>query len=397
MLNALKIILLFVVVANIAKGEYCNQNYNCSKHIDTQTRKTILTCRLPAMPTFEISAPNVLESDGRLKRYFATNNTVCDVLGWMNHAVPFIQAHYGGMNMKIETNMTLLLSHLPSRSKAGATARTQIHLDTDITNERNSTNDNFDDDDVDDDDFELYDNIPDGNEHKHRMKYVAVHEFWHFVAFNTSDGAYGDWIQEGPARSFEDVVYDSEDPYRDEVFNNHIYKNHNLRLMLEEGLTNASYDAFVYYKELDRYCRKPNIANALRHTTRAFGIDKRVRSLTENCTGIPTILDDKLASTFVLYNWAMLYKKGEALKHLDGEHEIADDYERFKGDLPYFFDANWTVSVVNKKVNRPHLSRQLFYQSSFSHLMLPASCQLGRHSSVCHKPMRHEGGYSCRR
>jgi hypothetical protein len=57
-----------------------------------------------------------------------------------------------------------------------------------------------------------------------------------------------------------------------------------------------------------------------------------------------------------------------------------------------FLSLSWTSNI-----NCPHLSRQLFHPTSFSHLRLPASCQIGRHSSVCHSPVRHEAGYGYKR
>ena len=41
-------------------------------------------CRLPNMDTMPINPVDVFESDGTLKTYFGTGETVCDVLGWMN-------------------------------------------------------------------------------------------------------------------------------------------------------------------------------------------------------------------------------------------------------------------------------------------------------------------------
>jgi hypothetical protein len=64
----------------------CNQ-YNCKRTHDDKTGQlstSLTSCRLPAMPTFEISAPNVLESDGRLK-YYWMGETVCDVLVCFKH------------------------------------------------------------------------------------------------------------------------------------------------------------------------------------------------------------------------------------------------------------------------------------------------------------------------
>ena len=188
----LKILLIFMIPFLLNAQTPCSDT--CKIIVDVVTGQPTgdLNCTLPKMDTFPITAPNVLNTDGTLKKFFDTNNTVCDVLGWMNTAVPFIDSHYGGMNMQVREPLTLLLEHLDTNSLGGSTGKSQITLDTDTY-------------DAGTDDF-TNENDPDGNIHKHRMKYITVHEFLHFVAFNTSDGSRELWLQEGMARNFEDVV-----------------------------------------------------------------------------------------------------------------------------------------------------------------------------------------------
>ena len=76
-------IILYVLLSQWLWSNYCPQ-FHCVKKINKKTHIPYLTCTLPAMPGLTITAPGVLDDSGRLKRYFATHQTVCDVLGWMN-------------------------------------------------------------------------------------------------------------------------------------------------------------------------------------------------------------------------------------------------------------------------------------------------------------------------
>jgi len=107
----MKKIIQFIVVALlgfVTSHASCYDKYKCQpkSEIDTETKQKIYSlknCHLPAMSTFPITAPDVLNSDGTPKKYFETKNTVCDVLGWFNKAVPFIKSHYGGLNTSVST------------------------------------------------------------------------------------------------------------------------------------------------------------------------------------------------------------------------------------------------------------------------------------------------------
>lgn len=73
--------LLISIFINMAWSDDCSSNYNCTKHINKKTRGYSLSCTLPNMNTFIITAPNVLNTDGTPKKYFDTRSTVCDMLG----------------------------------------------------------------------------------------------------------------------------------------------------------------------------------------------------------------------------------------------------------------------------------------------------------------------------
>jgi hypothetical protein len=85
-MRALFIVLIFVNLLS-ASSSYCENKCEVKTDPDTREKSTSLTCHLPAMLTFDITASDVLKSDGTLKRYWLDRSTVCDVLGWMNGAI----------------------------------------------------------------------------------------------------------------------------------------------------------------------------------------------------------------------------------------------------------------------------------------------------------------------
>ncbi len=98
--------LLIVFSANslYATGD-CLSKYNCKFDVDGTKIKGIEECTLSSMPNMPITATDVFDTNGALKHYFGTGKTVCDVLGWMNEAVPFMREHYEGLNMSVGTNL----------------------------------------------------------------------------------------------------------------------------------------------------------------------------------------------------------------------------------------------------------------------------------------------------
>ena len=78
----IKYIFVFLLFWLSLKASPCPSNYHCKVVPGKDTPELVnLTCTLPNMDTMPINAVDVFESDGTLKTYFGTGETVCDVLG----------------------------------------------------------------------------------------------------------------------------------------------------------------------------------------------------------------------------------------------------------------------------------------------------------------------------
>ena len=83
----MKFMFYIIVIALFTTFSFSDVKYECDKQCRIVTKGISekptgdLNCTLPNMSTFPITAPNVLNSDGTLKKYFETKNDVCDVLG----------------------------------------------------------------------------------------------------------------------------------------------------------------------------------------------------------------------------------------------------------------------------------------------------------------------------
>ncbi len=344
----IKSIFVFLLLFLSLEASPCPTNYHCKMVPGKETPELVnLTCTLPNMDTFTINAPNVLNSDGTLKKYFETKNDVCDVLGWFNYEIPYIKSRYPTLSKTVTQALTLDLSHLESLTLGGATVSYKIHLDTDIKDDNTTENTECYDPDFDDSnpnnliDCKNIHKDQDGNIHKHRMKYIATHEFWHFVARNTSGGSEDEWVQEAPARNFEDVVYDGENPYLDPLFADRLYKKYELPLLFSnQTVTGMSYNGFLFYKLLDNKCSYPDMAVSLQEIN---DLSTRVNALIENCSAVPNIGGDKLAGAFVLYNYAMLFKKD--IKLLDS-NELSHPLESmFRGSYDIVDKPNFSENL----------------------------------------------------
>ena len=93
-----KVILIVIFICTYSYAQYCDDVYHCKKQINQETLKLELSCTLSNKnATMPITALDVFEADGKtLKKYFETNNDVCDVLGWMNEGAKKFSAVGGG-------------------------------------------------------------------------------------------------------------------------------------------------------------------------------------------------------------------------------------------------------------------------------------------------------------
>ena len=65
-----------ILLAEFAHANNCLAKYKCQLDINGTKIKGIKDCTLPAMPTFTITAPDVLDGSGKLKRYWNDGKTV---------------------------------------------------------------------------------------------------------------------------------------------------------------------------------------------------------------------------------------------------------------------------------------------------------------------------------
>ena len=81
--------IMVILMGSVILHASCYDKYKCQlkSEIDKKTKQRIYSlknCTLPNMDTMPINPVDVFESDGTLKTYFGTGETVCDVLGWMD-------------------------------------------------------------------------------------------------------------------------------------------------------------------------------------------------------------------------------------------------------------------------------------------------------------------------
>lgn len=304
-------ILAYLLLAQVSYASECSSEATCQApymyiDIKTNTLKGDLNCTLSKIPTLTINAKNVLDETGNLKEYW-DGKTVCDVLNWMDIAVDYTAPNYNGLKTNFTQTMDLEIKNL-QRNIGGITGESGMSFDSDRPY--------------------LLDGNSDGTSNFHwlRMHFIVVHEFAHFIEKNSqpkTNSGIPAWVEEGRAKDFEDIVYDSQNPYSDVFTSYKMYEQKIANVLNDGGLTKYDYPNFVFFKALRNKCGhiemglltndKPNLKQA-----------------TDGCTGIPNVAGDELAGLFTLYNWAMLYKQDLSL--LDSNEPARPNNEIFDGE-----------------------------------------------------------------
>jgi len=304
-----KLLLIFTFFTCVSYGvEYCADNYKCIVKKDREDpSKENLECTLSNMPTFPIIAKDVFDANGSLRNYFGSpRKNVCNVLGWMNNAIPYLD-NFEGLKKDITTPLKLVFKHL-NKSMGGATTKGSLSLDSDRVTIKQDPNDFYDDD------------LPDGNRHMNQMQYITVHEFLHFISIN-SIGEGKSWVAEGTARAFEDMVYDTENPYATKAYSP-MYEKNFIANILEDNIRNESYKTFAFFKLLKDKCTVDLSKLLLENAD--------ISRIGDTCHGLPNINNNKLASLFFYYNWAMLLQHN--FKEIDSNEPVYSNL--FEGVLP---------------------------------------------------------------
>ena len=155
------LILIYVLLVQVSYAVECNSKFNCSIVLDNRTQLPTkdIKCTLPNMPNMPIKAENVFDSNGNLKTHW-NSQSVCDVLEWMNEATPKLSEVDG-----IATSFTVPIT-LKFKPQPGNRSRSALYAtDNSIT---------FD-----------TDSFVEGNDFAYVMKYMTVHEFFHYAEENS--------------------------------------------------------------------------------------------------------------------------------------------------------------------------------------------------------------------
>jgi hypothetical protein len=325
MKNILKILLYLLLSINfLSATTICTSNYSCIIKGDVdEGYSRDLTCRLPAIPTLKIKAKNVLDKEGNLTTYW-DGKTVCDVLDWMNTAVEHIAPNYNGLSTTFTQTMDLELKSL-QRNIGGMAFKTALKFDSDRPY--------------------LFGDDGTSNFHWLRMHFIVVHEFSHFIEKNSqpkTNSGIPDWVEEGRAKDFEDIVYDSQNPYSDVFTSYKMYEQKIANVLNDKGLTKYDYPNFVFFKALRNKCGHIEMG--------LLTNDKPdLKQATDGCTGIPNVGGDDLAGLFTLYNWAMLYKQDLSL--LDANEPARPNDEIFDGEYKEIDKAGFTEPIdITEKI-----------------------------------------------
>ena len=105
------LILLFIILSFSVEAS----PFSCSSSIACEvtnsgrqgTTKT-LSCSIPNMPNLSVATSNVFDSNGTLKTYWEAQNTVCDVMEWIDIAAEK-RSIMQGMNVSLPSPETIVL------------------------------------------------------------------------------------------------------------------------------------------------------------------------------------------------------------------------------------------------------------------------------------------------
>ncbi len=105
-------LIVFLTTSALNAQIFCNSSCKIIRDIDTGQLTSSLSCTLPNLPKLTINAVDVLDADGDLKHYWA-RHTVCDVLGWMEKAVAYVEPNYVGIDPQtISNDVELRIEHM---------------------------------------------------------------------------------------------------------------------------------------------------------------------------------------------------------------------------------------------------------------------------------------------
>ena len=354
MLNILKVALVIssIFVSNLMATPYsCSNNISCDTKLKRDENRRVvssaLTCSIPSMPKLSVTAKNVFDSNGTtLKIYWEAQNTVCDVMEWIDIAASK-RSVIQGMNISLSTPETIVLKisqQSDNRAHVASYKKYQLALDRDSNNNMNHTYL-----DEDPDGFVT----SDGNVFSTIMNDLVAHEFFHYLQEKVDPALAKNFVTEGTARFFEDEVYDSLSAYSlsnssgVRLFNP-MYGHPYISDILTDGIANSEvYKTFVFWKLMQSKASSsfdvPDLINR-----KEAGLIDSAKGFSENI-----IVGDPLGSMFVYYNWAMIWKNGD-ITEIDGnepattifkDHDSLVEFQTFSSNIN-ILDLSSPVSSI---------------------------------------------------
>jgi hypothetical protein len=295
---------------SLLKGEgFCSVQANCIVEVNDEGRDSdILSCSLKNMNNLTVYAPHVLTKEGELKEYWSDKKTVCNVMEWMNDNLKSLSKMDGVINsFDKPTILTLNMIHSAGTLTGNSYINSNLYIDIDKKNEKGIEYvDKFSLEECDFEKDDICESSSDGNDLEILKKFQVVHEMFHFIQDKTALKLKHKWVNEGTARMFEDVVYDINNSYMKKEYTP-FYRAPYIPNILE-NLTSekTAYKTFAFWKLIQEKCTldmKKMLNNPLQN----------LNTMSESCTKLPNIIDDKLANLFFYYNWAILYKEDFSL------------------------------------------------------------------------------------
>jgi len=286
-----------------------------------------------------------------LKRYWETESTVCHVLDWIDDGAAKL-SDVNGLANEYVRSIILDITHMDGEKTPGTfgvylNGTGILTLDSDPKAKTPENSELMSDEE----------GYSDGNYFSKIMKFMAVHEFFHFVQASTQMNYKRHmWVTEGTARMFEDIVYDGENPYLYSAYSP-MYSKPYIADILQGGIYRGGiYKTFAFWKLMQDKCTL-DMSQILTDPLGNF------HTIANSCSGLPNVSGNNLAGLFVQYNWAMLHKHDFA--KIDGNEPNV--FAQFlHNSLQEFTNTYWYVVNVADKVIESELDMRWWY-NYYSH------------------------------
>ncbi len=291
----------------------------------------------------QITAEDVFQSDNITpKKYFGRwkedNKTIeygdtkdiCDVLLWMYYSSRYwTKIPDMAKVLTSSVPLTLQIKHKAGTRKTAGYKNGILTLDSDFDMRLYG--------------YEIEDEYPikaDGNVFGYIMRFMIGHEFFHHAQTLIKGSTLKpDAIIEGTARMFEDLAFDTSNPYqlKTQFFPMYDYGRPRIYNVLHSGffVGSSRYKTFAFWKLIQAKCNRSfNMESLLQDgiTRSAF------KKVADGCSrAIPNVLGDKLAGAFAYYNWAIIFRNN--FTHIEVDEGSLANFFKASSEIEYYLSV----------------------------------------------------------